>query len=830
MNGTLDQLTEQYAAALGDYLARGEEAALHFAYELGRKAITDEVGVLELVSIHNKSLTTIFADPIPPEQAVKVTERAAAFFAESLSPFEMVLRGYREANASLRNNLDQIQAAQLVLHRQNQELATARHSLETERQRYQELFDFAPDAYLVTDVEGVILEANNPAAGLLQVPQELLVNQPLLMFMGEEEQESFRTQLARLREGELEKLEFWPIAIQHRENRSIPGSLTVAVARDPQGRLVGLRCLLRDMTESKRLEEERAQLAMREHLARAEMAAAQRIAFLAEASAILTGSLDSETIPTSIARIAVSHLADCCLVHLTDDSMAIQQFAVAHKDQGNQDCIQKLQSRSAQRELPRAVAEVLRRGKPEVAVISDPWLKNFACGDKELQALRGMHLKTALMVPLLTAGRLLGMITLATADPNRQYSPDDIALADVFARRCALVLENARLYQQVVIERDKAERASQAKEEFVAVLSHELRTPLMAILGWARVLNRQPRITQDRVLGDGVCALEHNAQTIARLVEDCLDVARISEGKFQLQRGIVDLNQAASAAMEATRQSAYDKGLKVVMQLAAPSLVVSGDRTRLEQVLLNLLTNAIRYTESGGEVSIGIDRIGNEGEIAVKDTGIGIEPEFMEQIFQPFGQGTKNWFASNSGLGLGLAIAREIVQMHGGRIWAESLGQGRGSTFRLRLPLAQLQASEKQADSAKHLVPAAVKPVRILFVEDSTDVLNLLRIELEDLGYSVMMATDGERGLEIANRELPDIIVSDIKMPRFDGYELIKHVRRTPELAAIPAIALTGLGRSKDVEKALNAGYDAHLCKPVELNELVSMIEKLISR
>ena len=826
MINTLDQLAEQYAAALADYLAGGNETALHLAYELGRKAIADEVGVLELVSIHNKSLTAIFTDSVPQEQPVRVAERAAAFFAESLSPFEMVLRGFREANASLRSNLDQIQAAQLELSRQNQALATARYSLETERQRYQELFDFAPDAYIVTDVEGTILEANNPAAGMLRVPQELLVNQRLSDFVDEEERESFHTQLARLRQGELEKLEVWPIGIQPREGRSIPGSLTVGTVRDPQGNLVGLRCLLRDMTERKKLEEERAQVAVREHVARAQMEAAQRINFLAEASTVLTGSLDCQTIPNSIARIAVPRLADCCLVHLTDDSMAIQQFAVAH-NQGSKDFIQKHLS---QRELPRPVAEVLRKGKPEVVTISDSWLESFACGDEELKALRAMHLKTALMVPLLTTGRLLGMITLATADQNRQYTSDDIALADVFARRCALVLENARLYQQVVIERDKAEKASQAKEEFVAVLSHELRTPLMAILGWARVLNRQPRITEDHVLGDGISALEHNAQTIARLVEDCLDVARISEGKFRLQREIVDLNHVASAAMEATRQSAYDKGLKLDTQCAGSSLLVSGDKTRLEQVLLNLLTNAIRYTESGGEISIGLHRTGNEGEIAVKDTGIGIDPEFTEQIFQPFGQGTRNWFASNSGLGLGLAIAREIVQMHGGRIWAESLGQGRGSTFRLRLPLAQLQASGKHVDSAEDPVLSAVKPLRILFVEDSKDVLNLLRIELESLGYSVLMATDGERGLDIANRELPDIIVSDIKMPRFDGYELIKHIRRTPELAAIPAIALTGLGRSKDIEKALSAGYSAHLCKPVEVNELVSIIEKLVSR
>ena len=830
MNGILDQLAEDYAAALSTYLAGGGEAALHLAYELGRKAIADEVGVLELVLIHNKALTAIFSDPIPQEPAVQAVERASAFFAESLSPFEMVLRGFREANTSLRNSLEQIQTAQLELHRQNQELVTAQHSLESERQRYHELFNLAPDPYLVTDMEGTILEANNPAADLLQVPQDLLVNQPLSVFVRDEERESFRAQLERLRQGELEMLESWPITVQTHGGRSVSGSLTVGKARDSQGRLVGLRCLLRDTTERKRLEEERAQLSIREHLARVEMAAAQRIKFLAETSTVLTGALDGEMIPTSIARLAVPHLADCCLVYLTDDSMTIRQFAVAHKDLDQAERMRKLQLHSSPRELPPAAAEVLRRGKPDITVICDSWLEGFAGGNEEFAALRGMHLNTALMVPLLTTGRFLGVIVLATVDPNRRYTSEDISLAEVFARRCALVLENASLYQQVVIERDRAEKASQAKEEFVAVLSHELRTPLMAILGWARVLNRQPQVAEGRIWGDGIHAMEHNAQTIARLVEDCLDVARIAEGKFQLQRGRVDLNQVASAAMEAIHQSADEKGLRLTTESAGSPLIISGDKTRLEQVLLNLLTNAIRYTEKEGEISISLRRMDQEGEIAVRDTGVGIDPEFMEQIFQPFGQGTRNWFASDSGLGLGLAIAREIVQMHGGRIWAESPGPGHGSTFRLRLPLTQLPGQEKSHDSMEPAVPPAGKPLRILFVEDSPDVLNLLRIELEDLGYSVLMARDGERGLEIATRELPDVIVSDIKMPRFDGYELIKHVRRIPPLAKIPAIALTGLGRNQDVEKAIHAGYNAHLCKPVDLNELVSLIEKLVSR
>ncbi|MBI3894982.1 MAG: response regulator [Acidobacteria bacterium] len=812
---TLDQLAEQYAAALGDYLVKGGETPLRLAYELGRKAIASGVGVLEMASIHNKSLTTIFTNNISREQSVQMAERASAFFAESLSSFEMVLRGFRETNE--------------FLNRQYRELVEAQQSLESERRRYQELFNFAPDSYLATGVDGTIQEANNAAADLLKVRQDLLVGQPFSSFVTEVERPFFHNQLARLQKGELEKIEFWPITIQRSPTESIPVSLTVGIVRDLQGNPIGLRCLLRDITERKRLEEERAQLLIREHLARAETEAAQRLKFLAEVSTALAGSLDYASIPDLIALLSVPYFADYCFVYLTDEFMVVRHFAAAHSDPEKAELVKSLQFSLAPMEVPSTVAEVLRKGKPEIfSELSETWLETFACGRENFELLRKMNFRSALLVPLIARGFPLGAITFMASESGRQYAADDLALADELARRCALFLENARLYHQVIVERDKAEKASQAKEEFVAVLSHELRTPLMTILGWARILGRQPQIMGDQVLSDGVQSLEHNAQTITRLVEDCLDIARISEGKFQLQKEAVDLNQVTNTAFESIRERAYVKGLKLGTQFLASSLYVAGDKTRLEQVLLNLLTNAIKYTEDGGEVSIGLRRIDNEAEIEVKDTGIGIDPEFKERIFEPFGQGTRNWFESDSGLGLGLAIARDIVHMHGGRIWVESPGRGCGSTFRLRLPLAPIPEQQKNVEQPSPLL-SGIKPLRILFVEDSKDVLNLLRIELEELGYSVFTAADGETGLAIAERELPDVIVSDIKMPRFDGYELIKKLRQIPQLAAVPAIALSGFGMSKDVEKALKAGYNAHLCKPVELNELVATIQKFTS-
>ncbi len=287
----------------------------------------------------------------------------------------------------------------------------------------------------------------------------------------------------------------------------------------------------------------------------------------------------------------------------------------------------------------------------------------------------------------------------------------------------------------------------------------------------------------------------------------------------------MDLNQVASNSIEAVREMAQSKALQIRVRLSQPSLWLYADRTRLDQVVMNLLSNAIKYTESGS-ITISSQKIGGEAELCVKDTGVGIAPELLEQIFEPFRQGTSTWPTSKSGLGLGLAISREIIRMHGGRLWAESDGLSLGSRFRIRLPLANSQAMQQGLQFKWPQAQERAEPLRVLVIEDSEDILALMKFELERLGYSVLMAAQGREGLEVARRDLPDIIISDIKMPDIDGYELIRKIREIPGLASTPAIALTGLGMKRDIEQALSCGYTAHVNKPVDLNELSALIRK----
>jgi PAS domain S-box-containing protein len=824
MNESLTLLAEQYAAALEDYVAADGDAALHSAYELGRMAITEGVGLLELLTIHQRILTSLLAESQARGEALEITERASAFLAESLSLFEMVLRGFHDTNASLRANLEQIQAAERELHRQNQQLFRANESVEAERRRYEELFDFAPNAYLVTDVNGTIQEANTTAESLLQTSRAILVGRRLASFVSEEERPAFQSQLAKLGNSETERLEFYRINLAI-PGGSIPVSVLVAAVRDSEDRLTGLRCLLRDITEQQRMEEERAQLRIREHLVQAKSEAAQRLQILAEVSTALVGSLDYASIPGSIAQLAVPCFGDACVVYLTDENARPCHVAFSRTDPERPGAARSVPLQSVPAETPNVVAEALEQGKLQALDnVPTNWLGNLVPDLTEGPVGNGEG-DSALVVPLVAHGSALGAIVVVSGDGKR-YGTEERGMTEELARRCALALENARLYQQVVVERDKAEKASRAKEEFVAVLSHELRTPLTAILGWSRLLKRQSQAA-DGIVADGVLSLEHNAQTLSRLVEDCLDVTRISEGKVQLQKRTLDVNDVARAAMDATHEIAVSRNVQSSIRVTDAPLYVAADQTRLEQVILNLLTNAFRYTPSGGEVRLSIRQAGNEAEVEVRDTGIGIEPQALERIFQPFHQSAENWYASESGLGLGLAIARDLVGMHGGRIWAESLGRGHGSTFRVRLPLVAAPVAEAKPTVAHSLVPEIAKPLRILFVEDSKDVLALFRIELEDLGYTVFTATDGEAGLEIARRELPAVIISDIKMPRYDGYQFIQQIRRDPRLAAVPAIALTGFGAKKDADEVLRAGYNAHVCKPVELQDLVSLIQQL---
>lgn len=842
MNNAAKDLAAEYTAALREYLAGRGEAALRRAYEAGRQALAGRLGVLEMAAAHQRAVIEALRSCSCEQEKERVLLRSLSCFAESLSPYEMVLRGVQESNARLAQSLAELERVEERLREQNRMLAAAHYEVEKEHQRYQALFEFAPDGYLVTGLDGAIEEVNTAAAVLLNVEKDSLRGQSLLDWIAEDDREAFRVQLRGLETGALEKIEDWQISIQPGEGPPFPAALTVAAfpgaGRGPallEVKTGVLRWLIRDATGRRRLEIERAR-SLVDHV---EAQAARRFEFLAEASSLLVGSFDMEAALASVARLALPYLAEWCFINIVEADGSFRQLEVAHATAPPWDVAKDLKNYCLFRKPGRSDSEILVAASRIVEEVDEAWCEEAAECGAHARLLARFTGRSAMVIPLLSPllsrERLMGVLTFISSPQQRRYTPSDLALGEDLARRCALALENARLYHEVIAERDKAEKASRAKDEFLAILSHELRNPLMPLIGWTRMMKSNPAISQDPVLAEGVRSMERNAQTLSRLVADCLDLARISEGKIQMEKQAVDLNQIVAASIEATRELAAAKELKVTAELLAGPVLLLGDATRLEQVVMNLLVNAIKYTDHSGCVTVRSAKCDGEIEIEVRDSGIGIHPAFLEQIFQPFRRGSNSWLTHQSGLGLGLAIARQIVEMHGGRIWAESGGLDYGSTFRVRLPMAALAAPEDTRDPlGLHRLGSARTPdgggIQILLIEDSEDILFLLKIELETQGHSVTTANHGSIGLEIAKMQCPDLIISDIKMPGMDGYELIRAIRATSGLCEIPAIALTGFGAKADFDRAIAAGFDACVSKPAEPEEISALIAMLTGK
>ena len=392
--------------------------------------------------------------------------------------------------------------------------------------------------------------------------------------------------------------------------------------------------------------------------------------------------------------------------------------------------------------------------------------------------------------------------------------------------------ENERLYRQ-------AEESSRLKEEFLATISHELRTPLSAILGWARML-RLGQLTPENT-AKALDTIERNARAQAQLVDDLLDVSRIITGKLRMDVRPADPNAFIDAAVEAVRPAAEAKGVRVQKVVDTGLLSIPGDPVRLQQVVWNLLSNAIKFTPRDGRVQIRSERINSHLEIVVSDTGQGISEDFLPHVFDRFRQADQKTSRYHGGMGLGLAIVRHLVELHGGTVRADSEGEGKGATFTVMLPISpvyQVDSSGSRVHpGARDLLPPAdatdrLDGLRILVVDDEADTRELLKQGLEFCGALVKVAESAAQALDAMKGSVPDVLISDIGMPGTDGYDFIRQIRKLSRHGGgkVAAIALTAYTRIEDRLQALRAGYDMHVPKPVELTELVAVAASLARR
>jgi PAS domain S-box-containing protein len=404
--------------------------------------------------------------------------------------------------------------------------------------------------------------------------------------------------------------------------------------------------------------------------------------------------------------------------------------------------------------------------------------------------------------------------------------------------------QRERLLASERAARAEAERASRMKDDFLATLSHELRTPLNAILGWSQILSQLAHgggFADD--LREGLATIERNARAQTQIIEDLLDMSRIVSGKVRLDMQRLDLAEVVRAAVETVRPAAEAKGVRVqtvVDPLAGP---VSGDPNRLQQVLWNLLNNAVKFTPRGGRVQVLLERVNSHLEVSVIDTGEGIPPEFLPHVFDRFRQADASTTRRHGGLGLGLSIVKQLVELHGGRVRASSSGEGSGSTFTVSLPLTVIHPPPEPEAGRRHPVARTgphlsqdtcveLHGVRVLVVDDEPDARSLLQRLLEDCHAIVMLAESAGAALEKLVADRPDVLVSDIGMPGEDGYSLIRRVRALhPDKGGnVPALALTAYARSEDRTRSVLAGFQMHMSKPVEPAELIAMVASLAGR
>ena len=675
------------------------------------------------------------------------------------------------------------------------------------------------DAIISKDLNSIVTSWNHAAEEMFGYTAKEMIGRSIRTIIPHDRQHEEDAVLASIRQGL--SVDHYETVRLHKSGALVHISLSVSPIRNAEGTVIGASKIARDI--SMRL---RAQ-------AITDRARRQGI-FLARLTTSFSGTLNYTDRLTELATLSVPELADWCVVDAVTTNGQIERVTINHIDPNKVALAGQIHERHADPLALASAVEVIRTGKPAIVpMITDEMLVAAAAGDDELLRLvRSLGLVSYACLPLMVHGSALGALTFATAESGRQYDDDAIRFLEDVASRAALALDNARSYEQL-------QAANRMKDEFLATLSHELRTPLNAILGYARML--RAGMLKDEKQDNALDTLERNATSLTQIVEDVLDVARIASGKIRLNVQSLDLPVVMHDALATVMPGAEAKGVRI-QSIVEPDIgLVSGDSDRLQQVMWNLLSNAVKFTPRGGHVQVRLQRANSHIEISVSDSGVGIREDFLPHLFERFRQADSTTTRAHGGLGLGLAIARQIVELHGGTIHAFSGGEGKGATLRVELPVmivhsavvvsAEPRVHPRTQVRVTPMHDHALSDVRVLAVDDDADALTLVREILETAGAQVFTAASAPAALAVLEEQSPDVLISDLSMPGMDGFELIQRVRTlTNEKKDIPAAALTAYARSEDRARALRTGFEMHLAKPIDPSELIAAVVSLARR
>ncbi|HJU55959.1 MAG TPA: PAS domain S-box protein, partial [Pyrinomonadaceae bacterium] len=674
---------------------------------------------------------------------------------------------------------------------------TERRQAEEVRLRLAAIVESSEDAIIGKTLEGIITNWNKGAEKIYGYTALEAVGRPISMLVTPDRPTEIPDILARLKRGE--PVEHFVTTRVKKSGEVMDVALTISPIKNAEGTIIGASTIARDITELRQGEREQRKSEERYR------------AFVRNSSEAIWRFELEVPIPTSL---PVDEQIELCYRHgylaECNDAMALM-YGFSHAEQI----------------VGARFGDLLVRDDPKNVEFLRTFIKSgYRMTEAQSHEVdRDGNPKYFLnnLVGIIEGGLLLRAWGTQRDITERQLAEEE---------RAALLLRERQA-------RKTAEDANRLKDEFLATLSHELRTPLTAILGWTKMLRMME--LDEATATHALETIERNAKAQAQLVEDLLDVSRIITGKLRLDTRPTELVPVVKAAMEAVLPAAAAKSIELRTQLDPLAGPVAGDPARLQQVAWNLISNAVKFTPRGGRVEIRLERVDSHVELIVSDTGQGISPEFLPYVFDRFRQADGSTTRLHGGLGLGLAIARHLVELHGGTVCAESAGNERGATFKVQLPITVLRnkdfglriderVDEQSAINNQH--SAILSGLRVLVVDDEEDARALLRTVLEKRGAEVVAAANASEALAAIERDAPDVIISDIGMPGEDGYELIRRVRALDPARGgrVPAAAVSAYAGEDDRRQALDAGFQLHVAKPVDPEDLVKVVHDLAKR
>ena len=554
-----------------------------------------------------------------------------------------------------------------------------------------------------------------------------------------------------------------------------------------------------------------------------------RLRFLTGVSTSLTASLNYEAMLQKVTSLAVPYLADMCFVSLVELNGYFRRPASSYARPEQESLARTLEQRCDVRlESLYGVPLVARSGAARlVSEISEVIAEAAQRRPEELEVLRELGVTSFMCLPLRAHNQTLGTITFVATESQRHYGPVEQAMGEELAHRVALAVSNSRLFEE-------AQEANRAKDEFLILAAHELRTPLTVLLGYAHLLKNDKADAATR--RSAVETVERNAWSLVQVVNDVVDISRMNAGRVLIDLRPITLAPVVEAAVDSIRATAESKAIHLEVSIDAGVGVVSGDANRLQQVTWQLLSNAIKFTPVGGRVSLEVTSSETHARITVSDNGVGINPQFLPHIFERFRQQDSTLTRNYKGLGMGLAIVRYLVEMHGGSISAMSAGEDEGASFTAEFPLVTaLAPGERESRRARQFVlpeTLSLEGLRVLVVESELGNREALTAMLSRYGALAESVATAAAALEAISAAPPDVLIADMALPGEDGYALIRQARSlAPEAGGqIPAIAITSHMRTVDRLRALSAGYQAHMAKPILPHDLAAAVVSLVGR